>query len=138
MKHVFLILFTLLPFYTFAGEPLHVVISGIDSEKGDVLAISVFNQEEGFKTKESIIQEIIQLNPGQETYTFILTDVPEGPLMILGLQDANGNLEMDTGMFGIPKEGFFCSQNESKPKWDRCMFSYDGGETIIELEMIYW
>ena len=129
---------TLLPLCLYAEGNLRVVVSGIDPEKGEILAISLYDSEKGYKSEESIIREKTRLNPDQRTYTFTLTDVPEGTFMILGLQDANGNLEMDSGLFGIPKEGFFCSQNASVPKWDRCVFPYKGDDAVISLEMIYW
>lgn len=119
-----------------AQQNLELQITGIDLERGNTLAVTLYASSESYEDREPFFAELYQdiSNP----FTISIEDVPPGELMILGLQDSNGNLEMDTGVFGMPKEGYFCSQNASRPSWQHCAFSYDGGSSIVRLEMIYW
>ena len=137
-RRLVLLLLAVVPFGAYADGNLRVVVSGIDPSKGNILAVMVYDSERAYKSEESFIRESVPLDGDERTCEFVFTDVPEGPLMIIGLQDANGNLEMDTGLFGIPKEGFFCSQNASVPNWNRCVFRFEGGNAVIRLDMIYW
>ena len=57
------------------------------------------------------IKPVVPGSDGKYYYTHIFTDLPEGEYIIQCFLDTNGNGEMDTGAFGIPKEPYGNSQN---------------------------
>lgn len=76
------------------------------------------------------------------TTTLVIPDLPPGEYAIQAFHDANGNDEMDRGLFGIPKEGFGFSRDAkivfSPPKWKDAMFRHgvEPGRQVLHLR--YW
>jgi len=89
---------------------MRLEISGVRSAKGHVL-IAVYRPGDGFseKGKEAFRKERIAANTG--TMTVDVNDLPVGTYALALVHDENDNLKIDTGLFGIPVEGFCFSKN---------------------------
>lgn len=95
-----------------AGVPdpaMQLDISGLRSSKGHVL-IAVYRPGDGFsETKKSAFRkESVPARAGNMTVH--LKDLPVGTYAIALIHDENDNSKIDTGIFGIPIEGF-CFSN---------------------------
>jgi uncharacterized protein (DUF2141 family) len=76
------------------------------------------------------------------TTTLEVPDLPPGDYAIQAFHDANGNDEMDRGLFGIPKEGFGFSRDArivlSPPKWKDARFSHGSEPQRQVIHLRYW
>lgn len=85
----------------FASEiDVSVVISGV-SPDGGRLYIQIFNSEDARKKGEAFRSLVAESSA--ETVT-VTSTVPAGEYYVMIFQDTNGNGELDTRMFGIPRE----------------------------------
>jgi uncharacterized protein (DUF2141 family) len=67
--------------------------------------------------------------------------MPAGTYAVACLHDENKNGKLDTGLFGIPKEGTVAS-NHAKgfmgpPSFDKAKFSFSGTASTMDLRMGY-
>ncbi len=67
--------------------------------------------------------------------------IPAGTYAVACFHDENDNGKLDTGIFGIPKEGTVVS-NRAKgtlgpPSWDAAKFTFAGRATELVLPMSY-
>ena len=64
-----------------------------------------------------------------------INDVPAGTYAIAVFHDENGNNELDTNMFGVPKEPVAFSKAKMKlfgpPKFDECQFQVSSDTELI-------
>ena len=88
--------------FTFAQTTIEVVIKNIKGKEG-VMRVALFNSEEKF-LKTPFKGEIVKVSG--ETMTVIFKDLPAGTYGASAVHDENVNEKMDTGVMGIPKEGF--------------------------------
>lgn len=88
--------------FSFAQSTVEVVIKNIKGTTGN-LRVALFNSEEQF-LKTVYKGEIVKVSG--DTMTVIFKDVPAGTYGASAVHDENVNGKMDTGMMGIPKEGF--------------------------------
>lgn len=89
---------------------LKVLITGLHSSNGSVL-VSLFNQDNGFPSQSGKAFKKEKINIEGGIASTIIRDIPPGTYAIAVLHDENNNLEMDTRLFGLPKEGYGFSNN---------------------------
>jgi uncharacterized protein (DUF2141 family) len=143
MKFVLGIVFSFLFSSTFSQSTskMEIRINGIRNTKGHVL-IAVFRSADGFpdKKEKAFIRERIPATTG--TLSVSLKDIPAGRYAIAVIHDENDNLQLDTGLFGIPKEGF-CFSNDAKgtfgpPSFDAAAFYFGSATSPRILSISYW
>ncbi len=123
----------------FAQHTLTVEVSNIKSDKGTIM-IALFKGEAGFPKDDSkaIKKTFVNVKGGKATITF--TDLKAGDYAFALFHDENGNKEMDSNMFGIPKEGYGFSTNYkpkmSAPDFDEADFKIEG-DTVQKIKVIY-
>ena len=123
----------------FAQHTLTVEVSNIKSDKGTIM-IALYKGEIGFPKDDSkaIKKTFVNIKEGKATITF--TDLPAGDYAFALFHDENGNKEMDSNMFGIPKEGYGFSTNYkpkmSAPDFDEADFKVEGN-TVQKIKVIY-
>ncbi len=102
MKRSICILVVLLCLATvFASEiEASIVISGVAPGGGDVY-VQMFNSEDSYKKGESFRSWVAE--PSGTTVT-LSSLMPAGDYYVMIFQDTNGNGELDTKLFGIPRE----------------------------------
>ncbi|MCB9612082.1 MAG: DUF2141 domain-containing protein [Sandaracinus sp.] len=73
--------------------------------------------------------------------TLVFDEVPAGRYAVSCMHDEDDDGAMDTGIFGIPKEGWAVSRNASPsmraPRFDEAVVDYDGSATTLRLRMQY-
>ncbi len=139
-KTLFAVLFSIgFAFSASAQNTLTVEVSNIKSDKGTIM-IALFKGEIGFPKDDSkaVKREKVTIKGGKATITF--TDLSSGDYAFALFHDENGNNEMDSNMFGIPKEGYGFSTNYkpkmSAPDFDEADFKVEG-DTVQKIKVIY-
>ena len=80
---------------TFTIEVTNVVVNG-----GNII-MAIFSNAEEFRREDPPYVYVVQ---GNRTVVSQEVTLPYGEYLISVFQDANGNNDMDFGLFGIPKE----------------------------------
>lgn len=113
------------------GNSVTVTVSNLESNDGKVF-ISLYNSKDsflskGFKAAYSKIEN--------NSCKVVFKNVPNGTYAVSLFHDENDNSKMDTGMFGIPKEDYGCSNDArgfmGPPKWDDAKFTINN-ESITQ------
>lgn len=102
MKRSICILAVLVSFAAvFASEiEVSIVITGVTPDGGD-LYVQMFNSEDSYKKGEPFRSWVAE--PSGATVT-LTSPMPAGEYYVMVFQDANGNGDLDTKLFGIPRE----------------------------------
>jgi uncharacterized protein (DUF2141 family) len=142
-----LALFVAIPLYasdTPAADPargvLGVRIQGLRSTRGRI-GCALFASPKGFPSDSS---EALQQRwcPVQSASPCAWNSVPAGTYALSCFHDENQNGRLDTGMFGIPVEGYGFS-NEAKaslfgpPSFAEAKFWFAGKEAELSLKVVY-
>jgi uncharacterized protein (DUF2141 family) len=87
-----------------------VEIAGLHSAKGQLLG-AIFRGKQGFpnQVKFSIARKALPLR--DKRATFVFDGIPAGPFAFAVHHDENSNAKMETGLFGIPSEGYGASRD---------------------------
>ena len=123
MKSIFTLGFILAIGYTgLAQHQLDIKITGLESSEGFVMVDLVDEKGQSIKGyKLEIEDRIAQLQ---------IKELKKGTYGIRYFHDENANEEMDTVLFGIPKEGYGFSNNArgnmGPPKLEDYLFSVEG------------
>lgn len=116
--------------FSFAQSTVEVVIKNIKGTTGN-LRVALFNSEEQF-LKTVYKGEIVKISG--ETMTVIFKDVPAGTYGASAVHDENANGKMDTGMMGVPKEGFGFSNDAmgmfGPPKFKEASFTLPATRSV--------
>lgn len=122
----------------FAQHTLTIEISNIKSDKGTIM-LALFKGETGFPKDESKAIKKMKVTIKDKTATITFTDLEDGNYAFALFHDENGNSEMDSNMFGIPKEGYGFSTNFkptlSAPDFDEADFKIEG-DTVQKVKII--
>jgi uncharacterized protein (DUF2141 family) len=102
LGHVFLGIFLMVcPAAMYAGDiPVTLEFQGIVPGGGTVY-VAIFYRADSFK--KQIPEYALSVEPAAETVRAEIS-LPEGDCIVSCYQDANGNVKMDSGIFGMPKE----------------------------------
>jgi uncharacterized protein (DUF2141 family) len=114
------------------SNQLIVNIDNVKTTKGS-LFIGLYKDKENFTNINSVYQsDILEVVDNQDFKTTF--HIPNGTYAISVFHDENGNKELDTNFFGIPKEGFGFSNNPkigfSKPTFEECSFKIEQNKQI--------
>ena len=121
---------------TFAEQPnLNIVISGIEDIEGSVM-VAVYDSAEDF----------LGTSPVATGQFKVKADVIEGQLMlpfgtygISVFHDVNDDGELNTGLFGIPKEPIGFSNNAKgsfgPPKFKDAVFRFEENGQYLKIEL---
>ncbi|MDT7935171.1 MAG: DUF2141 domain-containing protein [Sphingomonadaceae bacterium] len=117
---------------------LTVLVTGVRSDAGRV-QVELCPRE--LFTKDCPMTQTAPARRG--TTTVVFRNVPAGRWAAQGFHDANGNGRIDTGLLGIPKEGYGFSRDApattSAPKWSAASFDLAGpGDQTISFRLHYW
>lgn len=122
-----------------SDNTLKVLITGLHSSNGSVL-VSLFNQEKGFPSQSGKAFKKEKINIVGGIASAIINDIPPGSYAIAVLHDENNNLEMDTRIFGLPKEGYGFSNNAKglfgPPSFKDARFAYSPTQ-IVKINIRY-
>lgn len=85
-----------------AQSRLEVIISEVKDDTGTII-VGLFSDETTF-LKEPFIGKTVKSVTGK--ISVIFDHVPDGTYAVSIIHDSNANGELDSNLFGIPKEGF--------------------------------
>jgi uncharacterized protein (DUF2141 family) len=124
-----------------AGASLVIEISGIRNSKGHVL-IALFNQANGFPDQSDKAFRKLRIPANAGTIKASFDDLPPGSYAFGVVHDENDNQKLDTGLFGIPKEGFVFSRNAmgtmGPPSFDNAAIKIETKFAVQALKIKYW
>ncbi|MGA0603110.1 DUF2141 domain-containing protein [Caulobacter sp. KR2-114] len=122
------------------GVRVSLTVQGVRSDKGNVAAV-VFGDDQRRYLKPNGELETVRdpAAPGTTTLCFWLPKAGDYALFVY--HDANANGDIDTGLLGIPKEGFAFSNNVrpklSAPSFHSTHFTAGPGETSLTVQLHY-
>ena len=135
----FLILFGSMFFFLSAAiasdRKLTVIVDGFKETKGKLM-IGIYNSSSTFmkKTYKGYAAEVT------DTSLEFSVELPEGEYAISVYHDENDNNKLDTGVFGIPTEGYGFSNNVKgfmgPPSFKESKFSLTKDNTLIRINLI--
>jgi uncharacterized protein (DUF2141 family) len=120
------------------GGAIELTITGLENTRGDIrCALFVeSNYLDGQGNKG-----VLGTFTGDSKAVCVFEDIPPGTYAIAIHHDQNGDGEMETNMFGIPKEGFGMSRNArgsfGPPDFEDAAFQYRGGSKKLTAKMSY-
>ncbi|MFA8342763.1 MAG: DUF2141 domain-containing protein [Rhodothermaceae bacterium] len=114
MKTLILIIYCCSAFIFMQDElkgDIQIKVTDLPSSKGKVM-LAVYNSKENFE-QTGIFYKNAELEIVKRTASFTFKDLPYGEYAIKLYHDENSNRLLDTGLFGIPTEGYAFSNNAS-------------------------
>jgi uncharacterized protein (DUF2141 family) len=109
MKNTIITAMLFFPAWLFGQHTITVKFSEIKPVQGKIY-VGLYNSEATFMNDEAYFKSCITAVNGG-TAECLLEDIPTGKYAISVFHDENSNGKLDTGMFGIPKEGYGFSNN---------------------------
>jgi uncharacterized protein (DUF2141 family) len=121
------ILFLTVPLLVFSQNKLTIEVLGVSSSEGDVM-VAVYDTSDSFLSKDKVFKT--GKASAREGKTEVsIDDMPDGEFAVVLYHDENGNNELDTNFFGVPKEPVGFSNAKMKtfgpPKFKECVFSME-------------
>lgn len=119
---------------------LNVRFENLKSNEGKVM-VALFEGKENLAKKESTQKAILNIENNCAYWN--LDSIAEGTYIITAFHDENDNNKLDTGIMGIPVEGYALSNNTvakmGPPNPDEMLFEVKADETTTqELKMVYF
>jgi uncharacterized protein (DUF2141 family) len=123
-----------------ADNVIHVDISGLRSDKGQILCV-LFSSADAFPTKpdKAVARLTAKIADHQAVCDF--TGVAPGTYAVSVVHDENSNGKLDRNLIGMPREGVGAS-NDAKghmgpPKFKAASFEYKGGRLDLKIRVNY-
>lgn len=114
---------------------LSINVNNIQDLSGKNLYVKIF-QEDGFLT-DHLYVKVIPVSSDPSTIAF---DLPAGKYAVTTFHDVNNNGELDTKLFGIPKEPYGFSNNFKPkfgpPSYEKCAVDIQVGANDISISLI--
>jgi uncharacterized protein (DUF2141 family) len=119
---------------------LTVRLTSLRSSDGQV-GCMIYGSAKGFPTDSSAALQRRWCAVANATSTCAFDPVPAGTYAVACFHDENKNGRLDTGLFGIPREGTVVS-NHAKgfmgpPTFDKAKFRFSGAASELQLRMGY-
>lgn len=115
---------------------LEILLTGFDSDQGQA-KLALVNSRESFESEDSQFMGIN--SPVIHRQVRLTLTVPFGEYAVKVYHDENGNDQLDTRMFGIPKERYGFSNNVrgtlGSPDYSDARFILDTAEHAIAIEL---
>ena len=122
---------------------LIVKVTGLRNTDGYVVC-HLFNNADGYPTKsKKAIKFIDDYNIKNKTATFVFKDLPYGDYAFTVHHDENANHKMDKNFFGLPSEGWACSNNAKGtlglglPSFEKAKVVVNKTEVVSNITMNY-
>ena len=118
---------------------LNVSVAGVRNDNGSVRC-GLYSSANGFREPGREMRgAVAPIKNGQATCVF--NGVPAGTYAIAVFHAEHNETQMETGMFGKPKQGYGFSNNPSStfgpPSFDSAAFAYKGGTLQLPVRLSY-
>ena len=123
-----------------ANSQIRVKIASLRNQRGNV-CLTLFNGSQGFPSQSdrAVASRCINAEEGTAETTF--DDLAPGDYAIAVIHDENKDGKLNTGLFGIPTEGFGFSQNPKvrmgAPSFKDTAFPLSGTSTPVQIDLKY-
>lgn len=123
---------------TAAAQPsLTITLSGLRSQKGNIIVCLWRQQDKGFPmcSKTAAFRQTT-VAPTASTVTVGFSNVPSGEYAISAVHDENNNGKVDRGLMGQPKEGIALSNMDlsqgrrGRPSFGKTKLTVNGAKTL--------
>jgi uncharacterized protein (DUF2141 family) len=111
---------------------LDVTFKHVEKSEGYLL-VALYNSPGSYNGEAKPVQ-VVRVPATSEKVNHIFEELENGTYAIKLYHDANNNGEMDTNMFGIPKEGYGFSNNVGRfgePSFAKAAFNVDSDSAIV-------
>jgi uncharacterized protein (DUF2141 family) len=121
---------------------LSIKVPNLRSKLGQV-CVSLFNSEDGFPadSEKAISSFCMSASEAQETGFVSIEGLPFGTIALALFHDENSDKKLNTGIFGIPLEGFAFSNNPAlrigAPGYQECTFTFSDSQPTHLVELRY-
>jgi uncharacterized protein (DUF2141 family) len=120
---------------------LEVTISNIRPGPG-IVRMAICDHPDHFPDKPVLFYNFPKGEIRDSTISITVPGLKAGDYAITLLDDTNENEKMDTGLMGIPKEGFGFSNdikpNRKSPPFEECTFRISKGANRLTIHMQYF
>jgi uncharacterized protein (DUF2141 family) len=129
------------PIQSTTNKSLTVEIEGIRNNKGYIL-LAIYASADGFpdSSEKAIVRKRIQAQSGKMSIS--VENLKPGKYAFGIVHDENDNQKLDTGLFGIPKEGFCFSKQAmgtfGPPDFKDAQFEYNENTQVQKVKVSYW
>lgn len=122
------------------GQNTNVKISGIRSEKGQII-LNVFKNSEDYEQEKVFKKLVFEKKAVDNGSIMINCDIEPGVYGITLIDDENKNGELNKNLIGIPKEGFgfsnFFMEKMKKPVFDDFKITIKNPNSKITIKVKY-
>jgi uncharacterized protein (DUF2141 family) len=137
MKVLFSVFLVTFSFLLLAQESLHVSISNLENNKGQVILL-LFNNEKEFGIDEKPYKKYSVSKLIEKKATFIIKNLPQGEYAFLVFHDENKNEVFARNWLGMPKEGIGKSGLQHKrPNYKNSKFTFLGKTLVFKIDLKY-
>ena len=123
-----------------ANSQISVTIANLRNQKGS-LCLTLFNGAQGFPNQSDRAVASRCVNAEDATSGIVFDDLAPGDYAIAVIHDENKDGKLNTGLFGIPTEGFGFSKNPKvrmgAPSFKDTAFPLSGLSTPIQIDLKY-
>src|SRR5262245_7409847 len=118
---------------------LSVSVAGVRNDNGSVRC-GLYSSANGFREPGKEMRgAVAPIKNGQATCVF--SGVPAGTYAVAGFHAEHNETQMETGLFGKPKQGYGFSNNPSStfgpPSFESAAFTYGGGSVHVPVRLSY-
>lgn len=111
-----IILLSMMVSYQMASAQFTLVVKGNGtSNNAGTYRCLIFNGAKGFPQDPSQAKQFDNGTIASKTGTCVFENLPAGTYAVSTFHDKNNDRELNTGLFGIPKEKYGFSNDASKP-----------------------
>ena len=126
---------------TARAETLVVEMKGFRSDRGKAL-VALYSSKDGFPDQAKKAVKRAEVAIRNRAAVAVLSGVAPGTYAVAVLHDEDGNREMKTGLFGIPKEGYGASQDArgsfGPPSFGDARFAIRPGRKVTtRIKLVY-
>jgi uncharacterized protein (DUF2141 family) len=137
MKTILITIMALVAHLADAQTTLEVVVKKIKDSKGNV-RVGIFKDEKAF-LKDAAWGKVVKAQSGEVKVIF--EGLPAGTYGVSVIHDENENGELDSGTFGIPKEGFGFGNDAmgmfGPPSFEKASINITAEPKIISIALKY-
>lgn len=123
------------------SKQLLISLEGVRNSNGYIL-VSLFSQADGFPDNKDKADKIMRVKAKSGTMQLEFTDLDKSTYAFAIIHDENDNKKLDTGLFGIPKEGFCFSKDAmgtfGPPDFAEAAFDLKYAKVSEHVKIKYW
>lgn len=122
-----------------SGNDISVVVEGLRNDKG-MVRCGLYASAVGFREPGKEMKGVAAPISGGKA-TCVFNDVPPGSYAVAVFHAENNETQLETGMFGKPKQGYGFSRDArgsfGPPSFDAAAYKYAGGSSVWPVHIEY-